>query len=240
MKTGTFAIKTQKYTGPFDLLLLAIKDQKLQIFDISLSEITSSYFEYLKQFESINLSLASEFLFMAALLLEMKSKEILPKPFGIQLQMEEEEIEQDLAKHLEEYKFFQQLAEGLRQRGSTFSKVYARFNREIPKIDKREYILKDVSLDELLLAFKRVWDSIPTYREFQQIEDEDITLPQRIEEVLTLARRSSEGVPFENLFIRCTRLEVVVTFLAILELAKRKEIRIFQGGVFDGINIRCS
>ena len=106
-----FQVTIPKYTGPFDLLLAAIKDDKLSIFDVSLSEITGAYFEYLKKLSTIDLSDASDFLLMASYLLEMKSKKVLPQPEDVVLQQEEEEIEQDLAKHLEEYKVFKQLGQ---------------------------------------------------------------------------------------------------------------------------------
>ncbi|OGC24436.1 hypothetical protein A3J90_04755 [candidate division WOR-1 bacterium RIFOXYC2_FULL_37_10] len=242
MTVETFKIETEKYTGPFDLLLAAIKDEKLEIFDVSLAKITSSYFEYLKKSEVLDLSLASEFLLMAAVLLELKSKEVLPKPQEKLLQEEENEIEQDLAKHLEEYRMFKQIAEELRTRGATFKKIFSRYHRDDGrrKTEKVEYEFKNVGLDKLVEAFKRVWDSIPQQRALQHIEDEDVTLPQRIEEITDMIKRSGCGIEFEQLFIRRTRLEVVVTFLAILELAKRREIKIVQGGNFGGITIKCA
>ena len=236
-----FQVTIPKYTGPFDLLLAAIKDDKLSIFDVSLSEITGAYFEYLKKLSTIDLSDASDFLLMASYLLEMKSKKVLPQPEDVVLQQEEEEIEQDLAKHLEEYKVFKQLAEGLKSRGATFSKVFSRYHRgEGRKEEKIEYTFKDVSLNDLVEAFKRVWDAIPQQKHLQHIQDEDVTLPQRIDEITDMIKRSPSGVNFESLFIRNTRIEVVVTFLAILELAKRRAIKILQGGNFHGITIKST
>ncbi|OGC08601.1 hypothetical protein A2526_00360 [candidate division WOR-1 bacterium RIFOXYD2_FULL_36_8] len=242
MTVPVFKIETEKYTGPFDLLLAAIKGEQLDVFDLSLAKITSAYFDYLKELGVLDLSSASEFLLMAAILLELKSKGILPKPADVLLQEEEEEVEQDLAKHLEEYQFFKQVAEGLKEKGEVFRKVFSRYHRDEGrrKTEKVEYAFKNVSLEKLIEAFKKVWDSIPIQRELQHIEDEDITLPQRIEEITDMIKSSSQGVFFENLFIRRTRLEVVVTFLAILELAKRREIKITQGGIFGGITIKCT
>jgi len=133
------------------------------------------------------------------------------------------------------------LAEGLRSRGATFRKVFSRYHRgEASNLEKIEYSFKDVSLTALVEAFKRVWDSIPQQKQLHHIQDEDVTLPQRIEEITDMIKRSSSGVAFESLFIRRTRLEVVVTFLAILELAKRRMIKILQGGNFGGITIKSN
>ncbi len=232
-----FEINVQNFTGPFDILLEGIKDDKIDIFEISISQITSSYFEYLRKLDHINLNVASEFLLMASLLLEIKSKKVLPQPESIELQMEEEEISNDLLSHLEEYKIFKHMAEHLKLKNASFHKVYSRYHREVLGPDKKDFYLKDVSLQDLVLAFKRVWDNTVEESNIKSIKDDEITLPQRIDEVVLMLKEKPDGVDFEHLFIRKTRLEVVVTFLAILELAKRGKIKLTQGRNFGGIRI---
>lgn len=239
MLSSVFEIVSPKYTGPFDVLLSAIKDNEIDIFEISIAQITSAYFEYLRSIEILNINSASEFLLMASMLLEMKSKKLLPQPEEIALQLENEEIEGELAAHLEEYKMFKQLAETLKIKKESFKKVYSRYHREVAGPVNKDFYLKDVSLQDLVLAFKRVWDAIGVVEEDTRmiIKEEDITLPQRISEVIELLKDKTDGIEFEKLFIRRTRLEVVVTFLAVLELAKRNSIKIVQGVKFGGIRI---
>lgn len=239
MTTAVFEVATEKYTGPFDLLLSAIKDNEIDIFEISISQITSAYFEHLRKIEIINLNAASEFLLMASILLEMKSKQLLPQPEKIELQLENEEIEGALADHLSEYKMFKQLALTLQFKKDSFKKVYSRYHREVQGPEHKDFYLKDVSLQDLVSAFKRVWDSIGVVEDDPRtiIKEEELTLPQRIDEVIKLLSDSPDGVAFEKLFVRRTRIEVVVTFLAVLELAKRNAIQIIQGVRFGGIRI---
>ncbi len=238
MATETFNVTLPKFAGPFDLLLSAIKDNEIDVFEISISQITSSYFEHLRKMDVVNLNLASEFLLMAARLLEMKSKKLLPQPEEIELMLEEEEVKSDLLAHLEEYKMFKHLAETLKGKKEAFRRVYSRYHREVFTPERKDFYLKDVSLNDLVLAFKRVWDSISAKEDVYAIKEEEITLPKRIEEVVDIIKSSAgEGVEFEKLFIRRTRIEVVVTFLAILELAKRGAVRITQGAKFGGIRI---
>lgn len=235
--TETFQITQPKYTGPFDLLLEAIREKKIEIHEISLSQITSEYLEYLKRLEVLELNEASDFLAFAALLIEMKSKILLPQPEEIEIKKSEEEIESELLKHLEEYKLYKAAAQQLLVRKDEFKKVYSRYHREVLKPEQKDFFLMDVSLKDLVEAFQRVYRQIAEEEKVREIKDEEITLPQRIEEVLAILHNAQGLVGFENLFIRRTKLEVVVTFLAMLELAKQKKIKIMQDSVFGGICI---
>jgi len=236
----TFEITQPTFQGPFTLLLDAIKDQKIEVFEISLTEITSAFFEYLHKAELVDLDMSAEFLVMAAYLLELKSKKLLPQPETAELIEEEEEIEIELAKHLDEYRIFKQVAQDLKERKESFSKIYSRYHREILKPEKKDFFLTEISLEDLVKAFQRVYMQSAAEEKFVKIADEDITLPQRIGEVLEILKKGKEGVAFEALFIRRTRLEVVVTFLAILELARRNLLLIYQGEGFGNINLRLN
>jgi segregation and condensation protein A len=233
-----FAVTLPKYEGPFDLLLDAIREDKIDIFEISLSQIISAYFEYLNKLKELDLNLSSEFLLTAAYLLEMKSKRLLPQPEEVAKLREEEEIESDLAEHIREYQRFKQAAEHLRSKKESFSRIYSRFHSEEQTPEEKNFFLTDVNLNDLVLAFKRVYNSISEEEKITEIKNDEITLPQRIEEVIEILKKSTEGVEFERLFVRRTRLEVVVTFLAILELCRRARIKIFQEEGFSGIYLR--
>ncbi|HTY12760.1 MAG TPA: segregation/condensation protein A [Candidatus Omnitrophota bacterium] len=236
--TEPFQITIPKYEGPFDLILDAIREGKIDIFEISLTQITSAYFEYMGKMKEIDLNLASEFILTAAYLLEIKSKRLLPKPEEVVLQQEEEEIETDLADHIKEYQRFKQVAVHLKQKKESFSRIYSRIGSPDDAPVQKDFYLKDVNLNDLVLAFQRVFRTISDEENVQQITADEVTLPQRIDEVVEMLGRSEEGVAFEQLFIRRTRIEVVVTFLAVLELCRRNMINILQEERFSGIYLR--
>ena len=174
---------------------------------------------------------------MAALLIEMKSKRLLPQPEEIEIKKSEEEIESELLAHLEEYKVYQAAAQQLKERKDEFKKVYSRYHREVLKPEQKDFFLTDVNLKDLVEAFQKVYRQIAEEEKVREIKDEEITLPQRIEEVTAILLKAQGIVEFEKLFIRRTKLEVVVTFLAMLELAKQNRIRIVQNVLFGGICI---
>jgi segregation and condensation protein A len=238
--SDTFEITTTKYQGPFELLLDAIKDSKIDIFDISLSEITAAYFEYLKGFSEINLNLASDFLIMAVYLLELKSRKLLPQPEEDDKKEEEEGIESELAAHLAEYNLYKQMAEHLKNKKDLFSRIYSRYHKEAPVSEQKDFYLTDVNLSDLVSAFERVYRSFLEEEEVGEIVDDGITLPKKIEEIMGILKGSAGTVEFERLFVRRTRMDVVMTFLAVLELCRRQWIKILQEGRFGGIQLRLS
>jgi len=228
-----FQIKIDVYEGPFDLLLKAIDEGQIDIYRVSLSQITSSYFEYWKA-EEPNLLLASDFLYMAAYLIELKSRGLLPYREETVLEEEVLKVENSLLAHIQEYEVYKKLAQSLKQRKEIFERIYGRHEGEK---QEKEIELKDVSLRDLALAFKRVYDEAAERERVVPIPAEEITLEDRIVEIKRLVAGRRDGLPFEDLFLRKTRLEIVVTFLAILELAKQRFITITQGRRFGSILI---
>ena len=228
-----YKIEQEVFTGPFDLLLKAINENEIDVFNISLSQIVSSYFDYWRH-EQPDLVLASDFLAMAAYLIELKSRNLLPAKEEI---LQDElliDVEESLLSHIQEYQVFKNLAQTLRQRKEVFEKVYGRHEGE-PQ--EKEIELVDVSLKDLVIAFKKVYDDAAKRESVVAIEAEEVTLEDRIEEVKRLLTGRKEGVPFEDIFIRRTRLEIVVTFLAVLELTKERFLKITQGSRFGTILI---
>jgi len=228
-----YKIEQEVYTGPFDLLLKAIDHNEVDIFNVSISQIVDSYFAYWRT-EKQDLLHASDFLIMAALLLELKSKQLLPKKEELILEEELGDIEGSLLAHIQEYELYQGLAQTLKERKNVFEKVYGRHEGEAMEKDIE---LKDVSLQDLVVAFKKAYDTAAKRHGVATIEEEEITLEQRIEEVKRLVAANPSGIPLVDIFVRGSRLEVVVTFLAMLELAKQRFIRIVQGGRFEQITI---
>jgi len=233
-------LSVPNYEGPFDMLLSSIQENKIDINAISLSLITTQYLAFLKQEQGMPLNLASEYLTMAACLIELKSKSLLPQSDDPMLQMEEEAIEADLVKHLEEYKFYKGVAEHLKENQQKFMRVYSRYHREVALPDKKEVFLVDVTLEDLVMAFQNVYNTIAAEEEAAGKKfsiEEEISLPQRLEEVVGILKSAKGHVEFEKLFLRRTRLEVVVTFLAVLELARQRMINVLQDKRFGGIRI---
>jgi len=228
-----YQVKIDTFEGPFDLLLKAIDDGQLDIFRVSLSEIVASYFEYWKR-EEPNLIMASDVIYMAAYLIELKTRELLPYRDDTAMVEELAGIEESLVSHIQEYEVYKKLAQGLRQRKEIFEKIYGRHEGEK---QEKEIELVDVSLRDLVLAFQKVYTEAVEREKIIPIIEEEITLDDRIVEIRRLVAGRKDGIPFEDLFIRKTRLEIVVTFLAILELAKQQSISIRQGKTFGQILI---
>ncbi len=225
-----YRVKLDVFTGPFDVLLKAIDDGEIDIYQVSLSRITSSYFDYWKR-EEPDLVLASDFLIMAAYLIELKSRGLLPAREEI-LSEDMGEIEESLISHLQEYEVYKSLARTLRERKEVFEKVYGRHEGE-PQL--REIELLDVSLKDLVMAFKRVYDEAARREEVAVIEAEEVTLEERIIEVKRMLTGKKDGVAFADIFVRKTRIEIVVTFLAMLELCKQRFLKIAQNRRFGTI-----
>jgi segregation and condensation protein A len=229
----TYQVKIDVFEGPFDLLLQAIDDGQLEIHNISLSAIVNSYFDYWKAAER-DLLMASDFVLVAAYLIELKSRSLLPARKTEPLPEELAGVEESLVAHIQEYEIYKKIAQGLKQRKATFDRIYGRHEGE--KVES-EIELKDLSLRDLVLAFQKVYNEAIEREKIVSIAAEEVTLEQRIVEIKRLVAGQSSGLPFEALFLRKTRLEVVVTFLAILELAKHREVSIRQGRRFGSILI---
>lgn len=239
-------VKLQVFEGPLDLLLHLIDKNKIDIYDIPIVEITNQYMEYIQAMEKEDLNVMSEFLVMAATLLDIKCKMLLPKE--VNEEGEEEDPRQELVEQLLEYKMYKYMSYELRDRQMDGEQVLYK-DPSIPN-EVMEYV-EPVDLDELLgdltLAklnriFKEVMkkqvDKIdPVRSKFGKIEKEEVTLPDRLHFVSEYARTHSR-FSFRSLLEQQTsRTQIVVTFLAVLQLMKEGVILIRQEHAFDDILI---
>lgn len=239
-------VKLQVFEGPLDLLLHLIDKNKIDIYDIPIVEITNQYMEYIQAMEKEDLNVMSEFLVMAATLLDIKCKMLLPKE--VNEEGEEEDPRQELVEQLLEYKMYKYMSYELRDRQMDGEQVLYK-DPSIPN-EVLEYV-EPVDLDELLgdltLAklnriFKEVMkkqvDKIdPVRSKFGKIEKEEVTLPDRLDFVSEYARTHSR-FSFRSLLEQQTsRTQIVVTFLAVLQLMKEGVILIRQEHAFDDILI---
>ena len=230
----TYKVKLEIFEGPLDLLLYLIKKEELNIYDIPITRITEPYLEYLALIEELDLDVAGEFIVMAATLMHIKSKMLLPPdPEGIET--DEVDPRAELVKRLLAYKAFKEAAERLRGMEFERAKIFTRMDVE-PEVDDSDLSLVDVSLFELLNAFAKVLRGIPQDTSHEVINDE-FTVAEKVHQIFhLLAKRTI--VHFSELFKSAkNKTEVITTFLALLELVRLREVRIRQDAHFGDIEI---
>ena len=220
----TYHVRLTQFEGPLDLLLHLIRRDKINIYDIPISDITREYLAYIEVMRELELEIAGEFFVMAATLMRIKSQMLLPRHEGLE---DEEDPREELVRNLLEYKKFKEAASELAEREEDRRKVFTRPVTTPPEEEAQEIL--DVTLFDLLEALQKVFAQVKiqtTYR----IIPETVT----VEEKLALIRRSVEErseVLFSELFGgEYSKLGVIVTFLAILEMVKLGEIVARQSG----------
>lgn len=228
-----YKVKLEVFEGPLDLLLYLIKRDEVDIYDISIERITKQYLSYIEAFQVLNIELAGEFIVMAANLLYIKSRTLLP----VDQQMAEEDAEEEdprweLIRQLIEYKKFKEAAALLRDQEAKQENLFARVP-VTPDLAPVENILVDeVGIFDLIHAFQKILKRLEKKPEnLAEIFAENFTVSDKIEHVL---RITQSGVPvrFEELFADAAgRTEIVVTFLAMLELIRLKQLRVRQEGL---------
>ena len=222
------------FEGPLDLLLYLIRKQNLDVLDIPIAEITRQYIGYIELMQELNIDLAAEYLLMAALLAEIKSRLLLPKPSNPDT--EEEDPRAELIRRLQEYERFKKAAEDigdLPQEGRDIFLTHV--EPPVRELLATEPFVGDFSL--LLEAMRDVLQRAQLQKS-HVIAEEGLSLEQRFKEVLARLA-SGETVIFYELFsVKEGRIGVVVTFMAILELLKQKMIELVQESVFAPIYVR--
>jgi len=231
-----YEVRLAVFEGPLDLLLHLIEREELDITKVSLAQVTDQYLEYLSLLEEINAEILADFLVIAAKLLLIKSEMLLPRPPRVPGEEEEEDVGDELARQLIEYKKFKEAALELRQREEMGLRAYVRVAPP-PKLE-RPLDLEDVSLADLVEAVRRALDVRPPLPSVSEVVTPFIiTVAEKmafIEEKLERHRR----VSFNRLLAQAaSRLEIIVTFMAVLELIKLKGIEVQQERLFGEIVI---
>jgi segregation and condensation protein A len=235
-----YKVKLEVFEGPLDLLLYLVRKDEIDIYDVPIERITGQYLEYLETFRMLDLEIAGEFILMAANLIYIKSRSLLP----IHQQPPEEEAEEedprwDLIRQLIEYKKFKDAASELHRKELLQEGLIARVP-ERPEFEDPGTLLKsEVGIFDLISAFQKVLKKIELKREdLREIFEENYTVSDKIE-VIMQAVPAEKPVSFFDLFAAAAnRTEIAVTFLALLELIRMKQIRVFQKGSFADIEIR--
>ena len=239
-------VKLQVFEGPLDLLLHLIDKNKVNIYDIPIVEITQQYLDYIHEMQKEDLNVMSEFMVMAATLIDIKCRMLLPKE--VNEEGEEEDPRAELVQQLLEYKMYKYMSYELRERMNEAAKTFYK-KSSIPKevLEYEQPVDTDGILDGLTLGrlneifqnvMRRREDKIdPIRSKFGQIEKEEVSLPDKLDYVELYARKHKKFSIRDLLQKQCSKTQIVVTFLAILELMKSGIIRIHQEQIFDDIQI---
>jgi segregation and condensation protein A len=232
-----YKVKLEIFEGPLDLLLYLIKRDEIDVYDISIERITRQYLEYLQTFKELNIDLAGEFVAMAANLIYLKSRSLLP----IDQQPPEEDAEEedprwDLIRQLIEYKKFKEAGAQLHLRELEQERIFAREGGSSPPTQGLLQ-LGEVGIFQLINAFQNVIKRVEAREDLQEMPGERFSVSEKID---TILQRIGAGgrIRFSDLFgAIVSRVEVVVTFIALLELIRLKQVRATQKNIFDEIEI---
>jgi len=234
-----YRIKLDIFEGPFDLLLFLIRKHEIDIYDIPIHDITNQFLEYLELMKMLDLEVAGEFIEMVAILMNIKARLLLPRPFG----MSEDEVEDprtELVERLLEYQRFKEAATEMylyesEQRKRFERKYFAKVEGTEDESDE-EY-LRNVNLFDLLLAFKVALDNMPkiTYHEVRKV---DITIEQQTLFILDKLHKQSMILFSELVQDIREKIVIIVTFMALLEMIKSRKVIVRQSDVFEDIRIK--
>ena len=223
-----YKVKLEIFEGPLDLLLYLIKKDEIAIYDVSIERITGQYLQYIDTFKMLNVELASEFIVMAANLMYLKSRELLPK----NQQAPDEEGEEDdprweLIRQLVEYKKFKDAAQFLGRQEVKADEFFAA-TPEMPDLDAAPPTVGQVGIFELIRAFQKMLKRFDKVEDIREIVSDQWTVSSKIDYLLELLPLGAR-VKFDTLFTdTSSRTEMIVTFLAMLELIKLNHLQVEQ------------
>jgi segregation and condensation protein A len=231
-----YSVHLDKFDGPLDLLLHLIKKNELDICDISIAVITRQYLEFIRLMKDLNLEVAGDFLVMAATLLQIKSRQLLPLDEQEEPEAEETDPRAELVRRLLEYQQYKEAGMVIGARALLGREVFARSAPE-PVLAAAQNVEGplEVSLFELVDAFRLLLQRLPAETFHDVAPGDSLSIADCINEILSLLQEK-DTVQFDDL-VRddLTRERIIVTFLALLELCKLKLIRIFQGSEHGSI-----
>jgi len=232
----SYEVKLEVFEGPLDLLMHLIRKNEINIYDIPISLVTQQYLEYIDLMKDLNLEIAGEFLLMAATLTHIKSKMLLPREEKADEDEESEDPRAELIRKLLEYKSFKEVAEELGKREDTWRDIF--YNPPDKSMEGEDEVFIEVGLFELLEAFRDVLEQIPDKR-YMEIVPDELTVRGRMTAIIEkLDAAAAEGVTLLTLIEEgSTRRNIVVTFLALLELARLRLIKLLQVSSSETIRV---
>ena len=239
----TLSIKVTNFEGPFDLLLHLIKKNKMNIYDINIVEITNQYLEYLKGMNEMDLEVTSEFIVIAATLIEIKSKYLLPKDKDEHTTINENDVEKELLDKLVEYRKYKSVAENLKMKeqdaGIMISKKPEIIEEDTQHIKEIDF-LKNITILDLYNLYSQLVEKYKNKMNTVNIINKKILIDEyKIEDKMEELKQKLDyfgKVHFTNLICGySSKLEVIVMFLALLELIKIRSVKVFQESNFKEI-----
>lgn len=229
-----YQVRIENFEGPLDLLLHLIKKNEINIYDIPVAMIAQQYLQYLEAMEELNLNVAGDFLVMAATLLQIKSKMLLPADETADDDEEGPDPREELVRRLLEYKAFKEAARQLDEQEKVWREVFWRERAPLVEEVEEDLPLENVSLFDLVDALKEVLERNPSSQLIEIVPD-NLTVRERMNLILETLE-GKDSVSFAALFERSNhRMVVVVTFLALLELMRLRVARVFQAETFGPI-----
>ena len=224
-----YTVKLDIFEGPLDLLLYLIRKNEVDIYDIPIALITEQYLEYLDLMTVLNLDIAGDFLVMAATLAKIKSKMLLPPSVDSEEGEEGDDPRAELMEHLLEYQQYKEVADRLKNRELLEKDIFTRIQIEehIPELDKNSAVI-EASLFDLVDALKKVIERKDLPGNLMEVAVEKISVRDKIGEILSMVKKNQQII-FQSLFDGLsTKYEIVVAFLALLELIRLRAIKVFQ------------
>lgn len=229
-----YQVRIENFEGPLDLLLHLIKKNQINIYDIPVAMIAQQYLEYLEAMEEFNLNVAGDFLVMAATLLQIKSRMLLPVDETTEDDEDGPDPREELVRRLLEYKAFKEAARQLDDQEKMWRETFWR--EQAPSVEEVEedLPLENVSLFDLVDALKEVLERNPSSRLIEIVPD-NLTVRERMNFILEMLE-GKDSASFTTLFEGSShRMVIVVTFLALLELMRMRVVRVFQAETFGPI-----
>lgn len=231
-----YNVTLENFEGPLDLLLFLVRKNEIDIQDISIILITEQYLKYLEIMKNLNLDIAGQFLVMAATLMQIKSRSLLPKT-DLDDAQENETTLDDLKKQLIEYQQYKEAAMSLKDQNILEKDVFVRTVFSEPSLTNEEVVLNEASLFDLMAAFKKILDRSDE-KDALDVTVEQISVKDKINEIMQKIEACKNGMEFTLLFSDVPgRLEIITTFLAMLELMKLQAVKVFQNLSYSRIYI---
>jgi len=233
-----YTVRIDHFEGPLDLLLFLVRKNEIDIQQIPVLLITQQYIDYIEMMRSLNLEIAGEFLVMAATLLYLKSRALLPKDINADELVDGQSTLEELKRQLLEYQRYREAAHMLKEQNILEKDVFARAKLIIDDAEMGTAELEEVNLFALVSAFKSILERSAEKGVVFEVNIEEICVKDKINEILEKLQNTQDALSFERLFDEAsTRIVVVTTFLALLELIKMQAIKIYQNRNFGRIYI---
>ena len=231
-----YKVKINEFEGPLDLLLHLIKESKVEIWDVKIEEIVEQYLNYINAMKEMNLDIASSYLVMASELIELKSKLLLPNTKKEETEEEEIDPREALINRLVEYQKYKELTKEFKELEIERKDIHTKIPESLKEFQEEGTVVNsDISLDDLMEAFQKLLQRKELDKPLKtNVTTREISIEERRSSIKNILKIKKK-VDFFDLFEEATREYIVVTFLTILEMAKKKELQIKQEHNFDHI-----